>query len=248
MTLEELRNDVGSMINQYDDTTESFVPGFVTNGEVDRWINQAFEDVYKWYALANKGRFSSTATTDAIAGQAIYTLGGDAKDLLAIESVFVYLHPTDTKYTRAYPIEPNDYLLVGNEEVPSSAPRYMERQIFNSDEGHYQLAIEFPEDCIPKETIPEGIKIMYIERPPLMTDDSHIPEKLPRELHKLLVMGAAIPALRKMGEFQTANLFKNDLNSAIQSFYIQEQSVTSKGAKVIKMRRKDANRFYLRRS
>jgi len=61
-------------------------------------------------------------------------------------------------------------------------------------------------------------------------------------------MGAAIPALRKMGEFQTANLFKNDLNSAIQSFYIQEQSVTSKGAKVIKMRRKDANRFYLRRS
>ena len=99
MTLEELRNDVGSMINQYDDTTESFVPGFVTNGEVDRWINQAFEDVYKWYALANKGRFSSTATTDAIAGQAIYTLGGDAKDLLAIESVFVYLHPTDTKYT-----------------------------------------------------------------------------------------------------------------------------------------------------
>jgi len=248
MTLAEIRNDVGSRINQYDDTSEAFVSGFVTSGEVDRWINQTFEDVYKWYALANRGRFSSTATTDTAATQSVYTLGGDAEDLLAIESVFVYLTSTDTNYTRAYPIEPNEYLLVGNEEVPSSAPRYMERQIYNSDTGHYELAIEFPEDCVPTETITDGIKMMYIERPPLMTGDTDVPEKLPRELHKLLVIGAAVPALEKMGEFQTASYLEGKLNAAIKSFYIQEQSTTSKGTKVVKMRRKDVNRFYLRTS
>lgn len=248
MTLAELRNDVGSRINQYNDVTDTFVPGFITTAEVDRWINQTFEDVYKWYALANRGRFSVTATTDAIQDQAIYTLGGDARDLLAIESVFIKLKPTDQNYTRVYPIEPNDYLLVGKEVIPPSAPRYIERQIFNEDSGHYELAIEFPEDCIPRETIPDGIKIMYIERPPLMADDESIPEKLPRELHKLLAVGASIPALQKMGEFQSADYFKGELNTAIHSFYIQEQSTTAKGAKKIKMRRKDVNRFYLRNS
>lgn len=248
MTLAELRNDVGSRINQYDDSTDTFVSGFVTTGEVDRWINQTFEDVYKWYALANRGRFSSTATTDTVANQAVYTLGGDAADLLAIESVFVYLTSTDTTYTRAYPIEANDYLLVGNEEVPASAPRFMERQIYNSDTGHYELAIEFPSDCIPTEAITDGIKMMYIERPPLMSGDTDVPEKLPRELHKLIVLGASVPALEKMGEFETAAYLEGKLNSAIKSFYLQEQSVTSKGAKIIKPRRKDINRFYLRNS
>lgn len=248
MDLESIRNDVGSRINQYDDSTDAFVSGFVTSGEVDRWINQTFEDVYKWYALANKGRFSIPATTDTVVDLGIYTLGGDAADLLAIESVFIKRSSTDDDYTRVYPIDGNDYLQTGSEKVPASAPRYMEKQIYNSDSGHYELAIEFPADCIPTEVITDGIKMMYIERPPLMSADTDVPEKLPRELHKLLVLGASIPALEKMGEYETASYLENKLNGAIKSFYIQEQSITSKGVKTIKPRRKDISRFYLRNS
>lgn len=248
MDLEGIRNDVGSKINQYDDTTDSFVSGFVTTAEVDRWINQSFEDIYKWYALANKGRFSSTATTDTAANQAVYTLGGDAADLLAIESVFVYLTATDTDYTRAYPLDPSDYFLSGSEKVPEGAPKFIERQIYNTDTNHYELAIEFPEDCIPTATITDGIKIMYIERPPLMSADTHVPEKLPRELHKLLVLGASIPALEKMGEFETASYLEGKLSNAIKSFYLQEQSTTSKGVKIVRPTRRDINKFYFRNS
>ena len=116
MNLKEIRDDIGSRINQYNDAAESFVSGFVTTGELNRWINQSFQDVYKWYALANRGRFSSTATTSTSAGQAVYTLGGDAEDLLAIESVFVLLKSTDTDYTRAYPIDGNEYLIIAEDE------------------------------------------------------------------------------------------------------------------------------------
>lgn len=248
MNLKELRNDVGSRINQYDDATESFVSGFVTTGEVNRWLNQSFEDVYKWYALANRGRFSSVATTDTVANQAVYTLGGDAADLLAIESVFVYRSSTDTDYTRAYPLDSNDYFLNGSEKVPEGAPKFIERQIYNIDTGHYELAIEFPADCIPAKTITDGIKISYIERPPLMSKDTDIPEKLPRELHKLLVLGASIPALEKMGEFETASYLEGKLSNAIKSFYIQEQSTTSKGVKIVRPSRRDINKFYYRNS
>lgn len=248
MNLKELRNDVGSRINQYDDATESFVSGFVTTGEVNRWLNQSFEDVYKWYALANRGRFSSTAFTDTVASQAVYPLGGDAKDLLAIETVYILRTPTDTDYKRVYPLDTNEFILEGSEKVPKSAPRFIERQIFNTDTNHYELAIEFPEDCIPMETITDGIKIKYIERPPLMVEDEDEPEKLPRELHKLLVLGASVPALEKMGEFEAASYLENKLNGAIKSFYIQEQSTISKGVKIVKPSRRDINKFYFRNS
>ena len=247
MTLEEIRNDVGSKINQYDETTDAFIPGFVTQAEVDRWINQSFEDIYKWYALANKGRFSVPATADTIQDEAVYAFGGDAEDLLAVEYVGIKRTTTDDDYTTVYPLDPIDFYLVGKEKIPVTAPRYFERQILNTATGNYTLAIEFPADCIPEASVTEGLKIRYIERPPLMTSDTHIPEKLPRELHKLLVMGAAIPAFEKMGEMEYAHYFNRELNSKIKSFFTQEQSTTAKGVKRIKMRRKDALKFIRRK-
>lgn len=243
MKLSEIRNDVGSKINQYNDTTDTFVPGFVTTAEVDRWTNQSFEDIYKWYALANKGRFSVPATADTVEGQAVYAFGGDAVDLLAIEYVGVKLSSTDSDYTTVYPLDQGNFYQVGSEKVPENAPRYFERQVLNELTGNYMLAIEFPEDCIPKENITDGLLIKYIERPPLMTEDDDIPEKLPRELHKLLVLGAAIPALEKMGEYDSASYLDGKLAVQIQSFFAQEQSKTSPGVKRIRPRRKDALKF-----
>jgi hypothetical protein len=246
MTLEEIRNDVGSRINQYDDSTDEFVPGFVTEVELNRWINQSFEDIYKWYALANRGRFSVPATTDTVADEAVYAFGGDAEDLLALESVAIKRASTDEDYTRAYTLNPLDFYLVGKEKVPAEAPRFFERQILNTATGNYTLAIEFPEDCVPEESITDGIEIRYIERPPLMTGDTDIPEKLPRELHKLLVMGAAIPALEKMNEYDSAAYLEGKLNSKIKSFFSQEQSNIPQGGKKIRMSRRNALKFIRR--
>jgi len=248
MTLLEILNDVGSRINQYNASTDSFVSGFVTTAEVKRWANQSFEEIYKWYALANKGRFSVSATVDTVEDQAIYTFGGDAADLLAIESVYIMYDTTDTDYTRVYPIEINDFVLSGSEKVPSGCPRYSEIQVYNTDTEHYVLGIEFLEDCIPDEAVTDGLKVRYIERPPTMTADTDIPEKLPSELHKLVVIGAAIPAFEKMGDYQAAGYLENKYNSQIKSFFSQEQSITSKGTKKIKMSRKDVNKFFLRRT
>lgn len=81
-----------------------------------------------------------------------------------------------------------------------------------------------------------------------MSAETDVPEKLPREIHKLLVLGAAIPALEKMGEFETASYLEGKLTNAIKSFYLQEQSTTAKGVKIVKPRRKDISKFYLRNS
>lgn len=248
MTLAELRNDLGSTINQYNASSDVFVTGFVTTAEATRWLNQSFEELYKWYALANKGRFSVPATVDSVEDQAIYTFGGDAADLLALESVFIKYDTTDTDYTRAYPIEDSDFYLVGSETAAQGAPRYKEIQVYNTDTSHYVLAVEFIEEGVPDTAVTGGIKINYIERPPKMTEETDIPEKLPSELHKFIVTGAAVNAFIKMGDTTMADYMENRYNMKIKSFFAQEQSLTSKGVKRIKMSRSDANKFYLRKA
>ena len=48
MTREELRNDFGSLINQVDNSGE-FVTSFVTDTEAEKWLNDYYQEVYKWY-------------------------------------------------------------------------------------------------------------------------------------------------------------------------------------------------------
>jgi hypothetical protein len=79
-----------------------------------------------------------------------------------------------------------------------------------------------------------------------MTEDTDIPEKLPRELHKLLVTGATIPALEKMGEYESAIYLERKLDSKIKSFFSQEQSNVPHGGKRIKMSRRNALKFIRR--
>lgn len=248
MTFKDLRNDVGSKINQYSKDSDSFVSGFVTTTEVDRWINQAFQDVYKWYALANRGIFLTTATLDTVKDQAIYTFGGDASDILAISSVGIMYKSTDSFYTRVKPGKESDLIQYGNETFPKHSPLFFEETIYNTTTGHYVKAIEFPEDCIPDKAVTKGIEVKYVARPPKLEDNLDIPEKLPDEVHRTIVLGAVIPCFEKMGEWDVAAQLENKFNAAIKAFFVQDQTQTAKGIKKIRMRRQDVNKFFRRDS
>jgi len=243
MTLSELRNDLGSSINQTDSSGD-FVSGFITTTEADRWINQYFEEVYKWYAVANRDRFAVTSTGDTVEDQATYTFGGDATDLLAVAWVGIMYDSTDEDYTKVIRRDKTDVYLTGSETWSQSNPIYFEKQIYNTSSEHYELGIEFPEDCIPDEAVTEGLKVMYIERPSHMSDDTDIPEKLPSEIHKHIITGAAIPCFEKMGEYEKAEVMRERFSQITMSFMVQEQSLNSDTTKRIRMSRRDVNNFY----
>ena len=57
MTLEEMRNDLGSLINQVDGSSE-FASTHISDTEADRWLNQAREEIYMRYALENRNNTS----------------------------------------------------------------------------------------------------------------------------------------------------------------------------------------------
>lgn len=246
MTLQNLRDDVGSKINQIDETSGEFITGFITTAEVDRWINQTFQEVYKWYALANRGRFSTVAHTDTVVDQVIYPLGGDAEDCLAIESVGIKETSEDEYYKIATPARPHQFYIHGAEESSLESPIYFETQIYDEANSEYVLAIEFPEDSAPEEAVTDGLEIRYIERPPVLEETTDEPQKLPLELHKLIVTGASVPALEKMGEYDQAGFLEGKFNSQIKTFFMQEQSVVARGTKTIKPTRAMINKFYRR--
>jgi len=132
----------------------------------------------------------------------------------------------------------------GSEEWTQSNPIYFEKQIYNTASGHYELGIEFPEDCIPDASVDDGLKVMYIERPPAMDDDADIAEKLPEELHSYIGLGASIKAFKKMGEIEKAEQMTGWFDRSMMGFMSQEQSLSSERVKRIKGNKRDLNKFY----
>lgn len=246
MTLSELRNDLGSIINQTD-TSGDFASTIITTTEADRYINEALLRVYREYALRYPDGLTTTAKGDIVEDQAVYPFGGDASTLMAIRSVFVEVDENDDTLTRAYPIDPDEFYLVGNEEVPASAPRYKRLNVLVDDV--YTNAIEFPEDCIPDHdtTGDSGLRINYIKRPADLSSDSDSPERLPIQYHYLVAYGASVKCLMKMGEderaFSNKSLFENELMNMKHS----EMQDTSDQPFRIKYPRDDALRFFRRR-
>jgi len=243
MTFLELINDFGSTINQTDGSGD-FVSSFVTTTEAKRWLNQSYQEVYKWYALANRGRFSTTGYADTVGGRAIYLFGGDAVDLLALESVGIRYSESDVEYRRVEKKNKADAYDTGFEKWGKTKPIYFERQIKNTATDKYQLSIEFPEACIPDESVEKGLQILYIERPPKMVEDEDEPQKLPDELHQYIVLGASVKGFRKMGEFEKAESMTGWFDRAITSLLAQEQSLSSERTKRIKMPKRDVSNFY----
>lgn len=243
MTREELKNDFGSLINQVDNSGE-FVTSFVTDTEAEKWLNDYYQEVYKWYATANRDRFTTTAYANTVTDQSIYTFGGDAVDLLAIAWVGLKYSNNDTDYRRVEKMNKADYYDTGYEKATKTSPIYFEKQIYNTSSGHYELGVEFPEACIPEESITKGLKVMYIERPARMEEDTDIPEKLPEELHKYISMGAAVKGFMKMGEFAKAEDLTAWFDGAMLGFMAQEQSLSSERTKRVKMPKRDVVNFY----
>ena len=246
MTLKELRDSLGSNINQIGDTGE-FVDDFVRTSEANRWLQEAFQNVYKWYALANKSRFSETAHSDVTANNAIYALGGDATDALAVSEVYIKKIPTDTDYFRVYPLDTSDFYKHGAEKVPQNAPRYSEITIKNTATNKYVLAIELFENAVPEFDIEKGLRIRYISRPPALLLDTDEPQRIPPELQPLIVTGATIPAMRKMGESEEVDRLSMEFERGIRNMFTQEQSLSTKGIKTVSISRRDVSRFYLKR-
>lgn len=243
MTFAELRNDFGSLINQVDNSGD-FVSSFITTAEADRWLNQYYMETYKWYATANRKRFATTGYANTVEDQAVYTFGGDAVDLLATAWVGIKYEATDEKHRRAENLNQTKAFETGMEEWSKLKPVYFERTIYNETTGHYEIAIEFPERCVPEESVTKGIKVEYIERPPTMANDNDMPEKLPEELHAFIPSGAAIKGLKKMGEYQKAEQLMNWYDRSVLGFITQEQSLTSEKSKRIKMSNADLAKFY----
>ena len=243
MTLEDLKNDFGSLINQVDDSGV-FISSFVTDTEAERWINHYYQDVYKWYSTANRDRFTTTAYANTVEDQAIYTFGGEAIDLLAIAWVGIKYSTNEEDYKRVEKANKADYFDTGFEKASRLNPIYFEKQIYNTSSKHYELGVEFPEACIPEERITKGLKVMYIERPARMEEDTDIPEKLPEELHKYISMGAAVKGFMKMGEFSKAEDLMAWFDRAMLGFMAQEQSLSSERTKRIRMPKRDVTNFY----
>lgn len=243
MTFEELKNDLGSLINQVDDSGD-FVSTFVTEAEAERWLNYAYQDVYKWYATANRDRFTVPAYASTVDEQETYTFGGDATDLLAIAWVGIKYDFTDDDYTRVEKLNKADAFDTGHEKWGQTNPVYFEVQLYNEDSGNYELGIEFPEACVPDASVTDGLKIMYIEKPPAMTLDADLPQKLPDELHKYIPIGAGIRAFKKMGEFQKAEELTGWFDRAVLALMSQEQSLTSERTVRVKLSKRDLTNFY----
>lgn len=243
MTFEDLKNDFGSLINQVDDSGD-FVSSFITEQEAEKWLNFFYQDVYKWYATANRDRFTTTGFANTVEDQAIYTFGGEAVDLLAIAWVGIRYEADDKEYRRVEKANKADYFDTGFEKATRLNPVYFEKQIFNTSSDNYELGVEFPEDCVPDASVTRGLKVMYIERPPEMEEDAHIPQKLPTELHKYISMGAAINGFKKMGEFAKAQELTDWFDRAIMALMTQEQSLSSERTKRIRLNKRDVNNFY----
>jgi hypothetical protein len=243
MTFEELKNDLGSMINQVDDSGD-FVSTFVTETEAERWLNFAYQDVYKWYATANRDRFTIPAYANTVEDQDVYTFGGDATDLLAIAWVGIKYDSTDDDYTRVEKLNKADAFDTGFEKWGQTNPKYFEVQLYNEVTTNYELGIEFPEECVPDASVTNGLKIMYVERPEEMSATTDLPQKLPEELHKYIPVGAAVRAFKKMGEFDKAEQLTGWFDRAVLALMTQEQSLSSERTKRIRVPKKTVSNFY----
>jgi len=246
MTLSDLRNDLGSIINQTD-TSGDFASTIITTTEADRLINEATMRVFREYALRYPEGLTTTALGDITEDQAVYPFGGDASDLMAILSVFVLVNEDDDELTRAYPLDESEFYQTGWEKIPEGAPRYIRRNVLV--DNIYTSAIEFPAECIPSHTTTgdSGLKIIYLKKPATLVEETDYPQRLPDEYHYIIPYGASVKCLMKMGEDERALRNKALFEQEIVNMKHTDRQDNGDQDFRIKMSRSDALRFYHRR-
>lgn len=228
MTFDTMRNDLGSLINQVD-SSGVFSSTIITTTEADRWLNQAYEEVYMWYALANRVAFQQEATLDLSDGVSDYTFGGDATDVLAVLWLGLKYSATDTYYRRAVPRSYPDTLLIGNETFDTGAPVYY--RVTKKVSGTPINGIKI--DPAPTDDVTTGLKIMYLERPAVLTG-SNTPTRIPSELHKWIVLGASVNCFTKLEQDSRAERMQNRFDKKMAEFMATHQVTSSDGTHVIK--------------
>ncbi len=247
MTLETIRDDLGSIINQVTDSTGEFVSAEISTAEATRWINEAYESAYMQYAFHNKDRFTKETKGDVVDGQKVYTFAdgsGNSLGILGILWLGLKINSTDTEYTRATPRDYPDLYLQGGESFPEKNPVYFRTSAVVSGTLYdgFELAEPISED------ITDGIYMRYIKRPTLLSADADIPQYIPTEMHQFLSLGAAVKAYLKLGDTETADKMDSMFNGKIQGYFARDEMVKSDRPRRIRLARDFVNKFYLRRA
>lgn len=229
MTLAQMRNNLGSLINQVDNSG-NFSSTIITTAEANRWINQAFEEVYTYYALNDKTIFRQEATLDLEDGVTDYTFGGDATDVLAITWLGIKYSSTDTFFRKAVPRSYPDTLLIGNETFDESAPVYY--RITKKVSGTPTNGIRI--DPAPDDNITAGLKLMYIEKPAELSSDSDSPARIPADLHKWIVLGASVNCFYKLEQDNRAEKMESRFQGKLLEFVSNTQTTNGDGVRTIK--------------
>lgn len=242
MTLTDLRNDLGSLINQVDDNG-AFVSSSVSTTEADRWINEALRDVYLRYALQNKEALTQRGTFNLSNGVDTYTFGGDGTDVLFVTQLGVKYTSTDTYYTRVRPMSFPDTQVIGNEEYPADAPVYyrVTKKVSGVPTNGIKLSPE------PTEDVTGGAEIYYIEAHPALTTGTDTVVRLPNNFASLIPYGAAVKAFYKLDLDNRALTMKKMFDNGLEQGVATDQTHNSDTVHRMKLSRTYFDKFYLRR-
>ena len=242
MTLLQIRNELGSRINQTDNSG-NFVSTIVSTAESDRWINQAFEEVYMRYSLANREKFEQNSTFNIIADQNSYSLGGDAAKALAVIWLGIKFNTDDTDFMRIRPLDyPDTYYVLDREQFTQSSPKYHRTMQVVDTIPTVTLQI----DPTPDASVTGGGRLLYIKAPAVLTADGDIPQRIPDQLHKAIIDGAAVNAFKKLGRADQKQDSEEDFTSKVEDFLAQDQSNKQDQNTRPRLRQSHVRRFYRR--
>ena len=243
MTRKEIRDELGSLINQVSESTGDFVAGFITEAEANRWAQEAYEEGYMRYGRITKKTFKRTSYADTAVDLATYVLGGDATDAMVIDRVGIKYNSTDEDYIRSTKVDDNNFFEFGTEEGSQLAPQHMEHSVYVTTDGNYQPAIEFVTGCIPDAVVTDGIEIVYRERPPIFTTDDDEVQKVPIELQRSMPLYAAYKAFSKIGDQAESDRYLSLFEKKVSDYVDNDREAVAGGASRVRKSRRFASIF-----
>src|SRR5690606_25876593 len=187
MNLKEIRDDVRSLIIEP-------VPGFRSDVELNRWINQAHQELGMTY------RLEKTAQIQLTPGVVFYPLPED----------FLFLLGAWTDTGESVPIVP---ITSGSrvKVVPQSDSPVTVFTFGNN------IAVSPPPS---EDSEVSGLTIFYERRPAMLVRDTDVPE-IPEPYHRFLVSFAAMRSFQKDEDYEAEQVYANeyDVGKALVSVH-----------------------------
>ncbi len=192
--------------------------GFVSNTELDRFINQGQNYVYGKIVQRFEDYFITKGTTgnggafDTVAGTMSYSLPTDLIKVVRVEQ-----RPdggsSDNDWRRM------DRLNIGSDRFDEYYPI---REGYVSSFGYYIAGNQIHIKPVPASVY--EVRLWYIPRPAALSADSDTPT-LPSEYHEMVSEYAAMQILRKSGEGiykESLDLFNNELSNMLETVEIRD--------------------------